>query len=325
MSSAIPHVTVFLTRPLLARFPPAAVTAAQVILNAALAAHPSAVFTLTAAGTPPAALHAASLGAGIPWAQWFAALAGADADAAQVLLVFGPGFVKARVGDAPVADVWSEDAQGSVVRISQVGRVPQAAALVGQPTGGRLRATLLSARARSMRHTQSQGQDQAATIRLPSLLAAASALEPTPASDDSASDSDSYCSDSDDSDAASATSSSSTACSLTSVSESADSPTKILPRALPPTTTTVTKYTPPRRRPLPVVPAPPSASALSWRRAPARAASCAKKDTTAYLYQGGVTRVMTGGVMLGPRPGPGRHPVPAAAPALRACAPSASA
>jgi hypothetical protein len=26
-----------------------------------------------------------------------------------------------------------------------------------------------------------------------------------------------------------------------------------------------------------------------------------KKDTTAYLYQGGVTRVMTGGVMLGPR------------------------
>jgi hypothetical protein len=27
----------------------------------------------------------------------------------------------------------------------------------------------------------------------------------------------------------------------------------------------------------------------------------AKKDLTAYLYQGGVTRVMTGGVMLGPR------------------------
>ncbi|KAJ7193059.1 hypothetical protein GGX14DRAFT_577576 [Mycena pura] len=33
----------------------------------------------------------------------------------------------------------------------------------------------------------------------------------------------------------------------------------------------------------------------------------------AYFYQGGVTHVMTGGVMLGPRPGSGRHPVPAPA------------
>ncbi|KAJ7204675.1 hypothetical protein GGX14DRAFT_569249 [Mycena pura] len=56
-------------------------------------------------------------------------------------------------------------------------------------------------------------------------------------------------------------------------------------------------------------------AALSWRRAPARSLlrEGHHRVSLAYLYQGGVMRVMTGGVMLGPRPGFGRHPVPAPA------------
>ncbi|KAJ6480678.1 hypothetical protein C8R47DRAFT_595970 [Mycena vitilis] len=78
MSSAIAHVVSFLTRPLAASFPPAAVSSAQLILTASLANMQSATFTLNATSTPPAPLFAASIGAGIPWAAWLTALGSDD-------------------------------------------------------------------------------------------------------------------------------------------------------------------------------------------------------------------------------------------------------
>ncbi|KAJ6537718.1 hypothetical protein B0H19DRAFT_1382437 [Mycena capillaripes] len=281
-SSAIPHVVAFLTRPLLPAFAPAAVSSAQLILTASLASVSSATYTLNATSTPPAPLFAASIGAGIPWAAWLAALGSDD-----ILLFYGPGYVKVRLGDAAVTDVWSEETQGSVVPISRV----QAQMKVGpspllqQNTGARLRAMLLSARVRSMRRQQVASEP----IRIPSLL-----RSPITDSDDSDSESD-YS----DSDSASSTSSKFTSYSNDSLTSAGSlsppsTPAKAAaPVALP--AVAVAAYRPPFRRSKPATkPSVPRASApLPVDRS--------KKDTTAYLYQGGVTRVMTGGVMLGPR------------------------
>ncbi|KAJ7513059.1 hypothetical protein B0H11DRAFT_1948549 [Mycena galericulata] len=264
-SSAIPHVIAFLTRPLLTVSTPAAVASAQLILNASLASAPSATFTLTSTTTPPPAIHAASIGSGISWADWYCALGGQD-----ILLFYGPGYLKVRIGVAQVTDVWSEEAQGSIVPISQIQSVP----LLQQSIGVRLRATLLSARVRSMRRAQ-QETKTAEPIRIPSLL-----LTSDSDSEDSASDSDS------DSECGSSTSSKFTSYSNDSFTSSATSPPSTPPKssfvALPPSMSSTPKTTPTRRSPVPV--------------------DFSKKDLTAYLYQGGVTRVMTGGVMLGPRP-----------------------
>ncbi|KAF7341141.1 hypothetical protein MVEN_01848800 [Mycena venus] len=276
MSSAIAHVVAFLTRPLLSAFPTVAVSSAQLILTASLASVPSATYTLNATSTP-APLLAASIGAGIPWSSWLSAL-GSD----EILLFYGPGYVKVRLGDAAVTDVWSEEHQGSVVPISRV----QAQVKVGpspllqQNTGARLRAMLLSARVRSMRRHQAAAEP----IRVPSLP-----FSPTSDSDSSDSDSDSdYC----ESDSASSTSSKFTSYSndsLTSAGSPPATPAKSAPVALP----AVGAYRPPFAR----------AKVAAKPTAPRVAVPMdrSKKDTTAYLYQGGVTRVMTGGVMLGPR------------------------
>ncbi|KAJ6455586.1 hypothetical protein C8R47DRAFT_1166092 [Mycena vitilis] len=268
MSSAIAHVVSFLTRPLAASFPPAAVSSAQLILTASLANMQSATFTLNATSTPPAPLFAASIGAGIPWAAWLTALGSDD-----ILLFYGPGFVKVRFGGAAVTNVWSEETQDSIVPISRSQAGPSS--LLQQSTGARLRAMLLSARVRNMRREQAAAEP----IRIPSLLSDAS---------DSDSESD-YASDSDSVSSASSKFTSYSLDSLTSAGSPPATPAKAAPIALP----AVAAYRPLFRRVKTVTqPAPTTVPAPVDR---------SKKDTTAYLYQGGVTRVMTGGVMLGPR------------------------
>ncbi|KAJ7154067.1 hypothetical protein C8R46DRAFT_1118604 [Mycena filopes] len=284
-TSAIPHVVAFLTRPLVAEFAPAAISSAQLILTASLASQQSATFALSATSTPPAPLFAASIGAGIPWAAWMAKLS----NGADVLLFYGPGFVKVRLGSAAVTDVWTEETQGSIVPISraQTGRSP----LLQENTGARLRAMLLSARVRSMRRHQTAATAAAVEpIRIPSLLA--SCISDSDDSDDS--DSDYAPSDSGSASSASSKFTSYSNDSLTSAGSPPATPAKSAPMVLP----SVAKYRAPRpstaRR---AAPAPIPAPAPVVRAT----ANAAKKDTTAYLYQGGVTRVMTGGVMLGAR------------------------
>ncbi|KAJ6500826.1 hypothetical protein C8R45DRAFT_979256 [Mycena sanguinolenta] len=275
MSSAIPHVVSFLTRPLLPAFSYAAVSSAQLILSASLAAMPSATLSL-APTSMPAPLLAASVGATIPWAAWLSAL-GSD----NITLFYGPGYVKVRFGNAAMTNVWSETSQGSVLPISraQVSVKVGPSPLLQQNTGARLRAMLLSARVRNMRRH-------------------AAAAEPTSSSDDADfSDSDSDL----DSDSASSTSSKFTSHSndsLTSVGSSPTTPPKSAPIALP----TAGVYRPPfARAKTAAKTVAVTAKAVAVKSSPPPAANHLKKDTTAYLYQGGVTRVMTGGVMLGPR------------------------
>ncbi|KAF8146648.1 hypothetical protein K438DRAFT_2028111 [Mycena galopus ATCC 62051] len=319
MSSAIPHVVAFLTRPLLSSgaIAPTAVSSAQLILGASLASVPSATYTLTVA-TPPAPLLAASIGAGIPWAAWFASFA-----TTEILLVYGPGFVKARLGAGqPVKDIWSEEQQGSVVPIA-VSRVHAKVALSNTldfTTGARLRAMLLSARVRGMRREREQSDAAAAmepiAIRFPS-LPALSSLSPSPLSNSLSALSDSDDSDSDycDSDFSSSASSASSKFtsystdSLTSAGSAPTTPLKSSPKtALPvvsagayrhPFARSQEKATP---RPAPAVPTPRAAARPTKTKPTVAVRPDPKKvDTTAYLYAGGVTRVMTGGVMLGAR------------------------
>ncbi|KAJ7441653.1 hypothetical protein B0H11DRAFT_2095867 [Mycena galericulata] len=263
-SSAIPHVIAFLTRPLIAVSTLPSVASAQLILNASLASAPSATFTLTSTTIPPPAILAASIGSGISWRTWFTALGGGR----DILMFYGPGYLKVRIGDAKVTDVWSEGTRGSIVPISQIQSVP----LLQQSTGARLRATLLSARVRSMRRAQHEAK-AADPIRIPSLSICSS--------DDSSSDE----SDS-DSDCGYSTSSKFTSYSNESLTSAGSSPPSTPPKsafvALPPALYRAPKPTHARHSPVPV--------------------DRSKKNLTAYLYQGGVTRVMTGGVMLGPRP-----------------------
>ncbi|KAF7292559.1 hypothetical protein MIND_01153200 [Mycena indigotica] len=246
--SAISHVVFYLTRPLSgAGIPATSVATAQAILHAALSSQPSAsgILSLAPLAAPPIPLLAAAIGAAIQWPVWYHALAGA---ADELTVIYGAGFVKARIGAGPLLDVRSEETQGSVVRIS---RQPQAPAL-------------------SMAFRRRP-------IVIPTLFA-------TPYDDNDLSSSD------DDSDAESDASSSPTVYSL-----SPDSP-KGKPFALPAFAGV---------RPLPAVPKtvpvvcalPVSAPKPALKPATKPAAS----TTTAYLYKGGVTRVMTGGVMLGPR------------------------
>ncbi|KAJ7062762.1 hypothetical protein C8F01DRAFT_103770 [Mycena amicta] len=225
---SIPHLVVYLTRPLFAAgINATSITTAQIILNAALYSHksPSSILTLSN-DAPPAPLLAASVGAGIEWSVWFAALTQDSNEAMTV--VYGPGYVKTQLGAGALTDVWSEEAQGSVIRISRV-RQPSSRATV-----------------------------QPSRILIPTLLST---------QDDECSSSSSS---SDDSDAESDVSSSATVYSLSPASP------KTKPFVLSPL----------RSRPLPAIP---------------KSTPLAKKDTTAYMYKGGVTRVMTGGVMLGPR------------------------
>ncbi|CAK5282680.1 unnamed protein product [Mycena citricolor] len=263
MSTALPHVIAFLSRGLLAKFSPGAVTSLQLILAASLRSAPStATFILTpATGTLPAPLRAASNGSGIPWSSWFSILSGG---AARVLLFYGPDYVKLRIGDAALVDLWRARAPAAAARAAKPLSVLKGVAhpLLQANTGARLRAALLSARVRHSRRLELELE--AASV--PDAME----LSDSDDSDDSESDMDSYESRStveSDSDVESpssfysydgfdADSDSDSDCDELISASDCDS------------------------------------DVATWSPSPA-----VKAQT--YVYQGGVTRVTSGGVMLG--------------------------
>ncbi|KAK7038323.1 hypothetical protein R3P38DRAFT_543142 [Favolaschia claudopus] len=263
-SPAIPHVVAFLTRPLLSAFPQPVVSTAQLILLASLSSVKYGTYILNATAAPPTPILAASVGANIPWAKWLEAL-GSD----EIILFFGPGSVKVRRGTEDVKDVWSEENEGSIVPISRI--QAQSRASLPKKHNRNLRSRNVPTSARRTDPTFMQ------PIRIPSLLL-------SPSSDSDSSESSEPESDCYDSDAVSLAS------SMTAVSSSSPSTPPKCPSALFPAQEA------------------PSASLPRARTSPKNSASprpltanSARKDTMAYLYNGGVTRVMTGGVMLGPR------------------------
>ncbi|KAJ7147818.1 hypothetical protein C8R43DRAFT_952837 [Mycena crocata] len=284
-SSAIPHVTKFLTRPLSAGFAPAAVRSAQRILNVLLT--PEATFTLTSTTTPPSCLRAASLGSSIPWSCWFAALAGGR----DVVLCYSPGSLKIRIADGPMDAVWSAEPDDELIPLSHFLK-STSVSIPQQPTSARLQATLLSARVRRITRVQQRLQTDLVRMQVRLLLTPPA----DPSDDDSGSD---YSSDSSDCGSSSSSASSRfTSYSTDSQTSAASSqPAKDLcPSAEDVDTDESACLALPSTRH--------NNSSRPRGRRPVRLIRVdrAKKHTATYLYEGGVSRVMTGGVMLGPHP-----------------------
>ncbi|KAJ7453427.1 hypothetical protein FB451DRAFT_1519743 [Mycena latifolia] len=232
-------------RPACISFPAATVTSAQLIRSASFSSVPAmATFTFTSAALPAPTL-AASLGACVPRAAWFAAIAESTDALRQASC--------ASRASRPSRSFYRRAPACVCARCSS----PRACAIC------------------------------AASIRLPPGSC-------TPRSDASNSDCDLDCqSDSDRSTTSSSSAfSSASAESLTSAANSAPAPPPTaaciaLPApALPTTKSRGTKMTSPRTKP-----------ALAPM-------NLAKMALAAYLYQGGVTRVMSDDVMLGARPDP---------------------
>ncbi|KAJ7640684.1 hypothetical protein DFH06DRAFT_1214921 [Mycena polygramma] len=223
----------------------------------------SAMYALNAnANTISPPLLAASIGAAIPWHVRLAEL-GCN----EILLSYGPSHFKVCLGDAEATEVWNEGRNGSTIPISRVHTPTEAVTL--RPTKARLRAVLVSACVRAFRRQQSM----VAPIRIPTII-------PSP-TDESDSESDS--SDYPESDYSSTSSYSDE--SRTSAGSSPISPTDSIK-----CTPTAFKLVSSR---LPLYRPKPSSSCAAapvnhWR-----------VDTTAYSYQGGMTRVLSGGVKLG--------------------------
>ncbi|CAK5266373.1 unnamed protein product, partial [Mycena citricolor] len=259
MSTALPHVIAFLSRGLLAKFSPGAVTSLQLILTASLRSAPStATFILTSAtGTLPAPLRAASTGSGIPWSAWFSILSGG---AARVLLFYGPDYVKLRIGDGALVDLWRARVPAAAARAAKPLSMLKGVAhpLLQANTGARLRAALLSARVRHSRRLEAASVPEAME------------LSDSDDSDDSESDMDSYESRStveSDSDVESPSS----FYSYDGFDADSDSDSDCDE---------------------PISASDCDSDVATWSPSPA-----VKAQT--YVYQGGVTRVTSGGVMLG--------------------------
>nr|GAT53822.1 predicted protein [Mycena chlorophos] len=318
IAAAISHAVAFLIRPLLANaaalsmgakpasFSTQHITSAHVALTTALVSTVKgnrgiATLVLTASA-PPAGIEST----GIAWKEWFKALTrcAGDKDAQQVLLFLGPGYAKVRVGAGKVVDVWVPTRHFAMPIIA-----PKTAAAPVQktPTTAQLRTALLSAQLRSRgRATPSQRRVALPNgrVHVPSPLRTFSLpVEDEDDAESTTDDSDSEC-DFDFSDAESDASSMSSAPSSPPLSpvktkfEVAAKPAVYMhpaARARAAAAALVNKaqlqLRATRPCPRPVGP--------RTRAVPAAVPSRAR--TTAYIYAGGVTKVMTGGVMLGPR------------------------
>ncbi|KAJ7058440.1 hypothetical protein C8F01DRAFT_1255593 [Mycena amicta] len=290
-AAAISHAVAFLIRPLLANstssssrpgsFSTKSITTAHVVLTSAIASSAVAnrgmsTYVLTPASAP-APISAASKAAGIVWEDWFAALArsAGNVKAQRVLLFFGPGYAKVRVGEGRVVDLFTSKAPL---------RFAAAAPKQSAPTTTQLRAALLSAQLRMRGVRTAPAQRRAHRLPSPLRFCSASASDSEDTDDsDSDYDADFTFSDSED--------------SLSTPSTAPSSPP--LSPTFPPSASKPAVYVHPAARArraaaavIVVAKPTPKPKAPVFIAAP-------KPRTTAYIYTGGITRVMTGGVMLG--------------------------
>ncbi|KAJ7176274.1 hypothetical protein C8R43DRAFT_556494 [Mycena crocata] len=279
------HLVSFLTRPLMKSYTPATVVALQLALLAALSESASTLtLFLSATCPPPAPLQRACLASGIRWADWIRLLS----SGLDCTLFLTPTSVAVRLGTMPRRVVWSASASAAGQPTSTSFKPLRSVSVSATPTPFNgvtrgLRATLASALTRT--RTRIGPAAALNPTRIPTLLSASCTF--APASPSSESEFSSASDDSDDSDSdyapsdsgRSSTSSSSvyTSASEYSVSSAATSATSLssvcTAAAMKPAV-----YTAPR----PAAPKPTAAAPV-----------------TRYMYQGGVTQVMSGRVMLG--------------------------
>lgn len=282
--TAIGKTIEILTHPLLLVYAPARVLSLQILLQTALSdifAQKRRRLTITISGgvVAPRALHPGCIATAVAWAEWFRVLGGRDFD-----LIVEETSVSARINGLKRV-IWTDPAVTTIA-----------------PTAIRqtLQATLNSAIARTRSRTAAQlilssPDEEKEADALLSCISTASIVSPTPTRDtfppiacvpaglssipEAYSRPSSRTSESSDSSCFSAVSAASSATSISSGSP--------------------TKYTAPSF----VARSVSTIRVLENEEAAGVIVNTSKKDITKYLYHGGVSTVLTGGVMLGtPKP-----------------------
>jgi hypothetical protein len=285
----------FLTRPLILIHAPTKVISLQLVLQSTLTAaylparqnsHPRMTLSLSPASLPPRPIYAACIASGVQWSEWISVLGGTPFD-----LVIDPSFVTVIVGDK-TATVWQAPAPLRAVSSIQAS----------------LRATVSSALARAKLRTlaqqllESDHEDEEAE-EIFTMISKTTMVSPTPTrgafhitlpvsppSPDSSrpSSRSSNVSDFSFSSSEESVSSISSASSIASTKAAFLAADQI------------------RVQPKPKV-------ASRCERAPRVYVDNTKKEVTKYSYEGGVSTVLTGGVMLGGKVAPAKEVKPVVA------------
>lgn len=321
-TDSIEHAARFLTRPLILAISPVRVAALQVILRSTLQAACSGVplvLPFAPNRVPPRPVFAAAIGAGVSWADWMSLLA-----PREFALIITPRTVRAEyAGLRPHSVIVWADLSTPAGPVAAP--VPEPEQVPISKLGQRLQATVASARERAQTRTRAQQlldathDDDATELFARLARSHAGLLSPSPTraafapaapralfagfpSPLSAPRSPSPTDSSRPSSRSSMFSAGADSESSASSVAECDAP-EVKPAAPPAARTFVAS------RPAPVFVPEPAATKVI--------VDAKKKDITKYLYQGGVSTVLTGGVMLGAAPA-ARASVPASAPRYRA-------
>ncbi|KAF9466678.1 hypothetical protein BDZ94DRAFT_1295499 [Collybia nuda] len=271
----------FLTRPLVLIHTPTKVASLQLILQSILTAtylptpqnnHPRMTFILSPASLPPRPIYAACIASGVQWSEWISVLGGTPFE-----LVIDSSFVSVRAGDK-TASVWQ--APASLRAASSI----QAS----------LRATVNSALARAKSRTlaqqllESDHEDEEAE-EIFTMISKTTMVSPTPTRG-SFHITLPVSPPSPDSSRPSSRSSNVSGFSFSSSEESMSSMSSASSMASAKAAFLAADHI--RVQPKPKV-------ALRRERTPSVFVDNTKKEVTKYSYEGGVSTVLTGGVMLG--------------------------
>ncbi|KAF8344410.1 serine-rich protein [Amanita rubescens] len=272
---SLTEVIAFLTRPLVVFYTPSEIAALEVVLKTTLTAayfasrEPHLFLMLSPESQPPRPILAACIAACVRWADWIVVLGGKELD-----ILVEPSRAVIRYGgqDGTIKTIWQES---SVYRPQLRVQVPPS--IHERPSGSFLRATVDSAVSRAQGRTKAQellaSNDKEETDEIFALLSNVTGITPTPTFEQFQIDNPSSGSSPD----SSRPSSRSSNFSFFSLASSTDSMTSC--------SSTFTRSGD--------VPEPEDADESQVH------IDKSKKTVQKYLYQGGISTVLTGGVMLG--------------------------
>ncbi|KAG7085601.1 hypothetical protein E1B28_003152 [Marasmius oreades] len=274
LTATLTQLIEYLTAPLHASYPRSTVAAAKVILQthffSLITSGTVAPFSMILSSTflPPAPILAACIASGgtLLWVDWLCSLSGGQ----NVFIFVMEGCLQARIGDeGDLSTIWSAPSDEP----TQVLSISKTVVKKEQQGGG---ASSMTQKLNQLLDSVRARRAEPAPIRIPTLLS------PSPSEDDSDSESDT---DSTASFSFSATSSD--AETLVSSPATPESGKLGLP--------VVVEGLDDDSKPIPAYRLPSSRTQLQRHAVLDRS----KKEVTRYMYQGGQTGVITGGVMLG--------------------------
>ena len=291
---SLTEVIAFLTRPLIMFYTPSEIAALEIALQTTLTAayfasrQPQLFLMLSPASQPPRPILVACIAASVRWADWMIVLGGKELD-----ILVEPSRVAIRYGgqDGTIKTIWQES---NVYRPKLRIQVPPSTH--EGPAQASLRATIDSAVSRAQGLTKAQellvSNDKEEADEIFSLLSNVTGITPTPTHEQFQLDNLS----SESSPDSSRPSSRSSNFSFFSLASSTDSMTSVSSTSSPSIEkASIKPVVPPRSRSMRSDDVPELEDADESDVQVDRS----KKSVQKYMYRGGVSTVLTGGVMLG--------------------------